>query len=75
MIHSYEIFIIIYICQLGAYTINASLNFYYILSYSITFYDITNTLPMYSIVFYMILLIIKRMTTTVVAYSKLSIYM
>jgi hypothetical protein len=62
-------------CQLGAYTINASFNFYYILLPSITFYNITNALPMYSIVFYKILLIIKRMTTTVVAYSKLSINM
>jgi hypothetical protein len=62
-------------CQLGAYTINASFDFYHILSYSITFYDITNALPMYSIVFYKILLIIKRMTTTTVAYSKSSINM
>ena len=44
-------------------------------SISITFHDITNVLPMHSIVFYKILLIIKRMTTTTVAYSKLSINM
>jgi hypothetical protein len=44
--------------------------FYHILLYSIIFHYITNTLPMYSTVFYKILLIIKRMTTTTVAYSK-----
>jgi hypothetical protein len=63
------------LCQLGAYTINASFDFCHILSHSLIFYYITNALPMHSTVFYNILLIIKRMTTTVVAYSKLSINM
>jgi hypothetical protein len=43
------------------------------LPHSITFPYITNILPMYSTVFYKTLLIIKRMTTTTVAYSKLPI--
>jgi hypothetical protein len=48
------------------------------LPHSITFSYIPlyyKCLPMHSIVFYKILLIIKRMTMTTVAYSKLSINM
>jgi hypothetical protein len=47
-------------CQLGTYTINALFDFCYILTHSLIFHYITNVLPMYSTVFYKILLIIKR---------------